>query len=355
MKKVCIITLYGNWNYGNKLQNYALQQVLKNLDCDVISLKNKYQMPLCDKLRSFYYKLRQVKKYYYMSKRENSFKDFNKNYMNYTKYSATYTLNKNKANLFDYFVIGSDQVWNYGDGTISDIMFGLFTNKEKNISYAASFGVSSIPEKYKKIYIKGLNNIENISVREKAGADIVNNITGREASVVLDPTILLEKKDWEKIEKKPTFNVPKKYLLTYFLGNVSVEKTHELNEFAKKHNLEIINLNNQNYPDYFKIGPSEFLYLIHNSSIVFTDSFHACVFSFIYNKSFYVYQRDENVVSMNSRIENLLSLIKEDERQILSIKTINNEEVFKCNYKKGYDIIKKEKKKSIDFLIKSLK
>lgn len=352
MKKVCIITLYGNWNYGNKLQNYALQASIQKLGYEVTSLKNKYQQTLFEKIKYKIYKLRSGKSNISFKERENNFKQFNKKYMIYTPYTVTYTLSKKRQKEFDTFVIGSDQVWNYGDGTISKIMFGLFTNKEKNISYAASFGVGEIPEKYIPMYKKGLNNIESISVREEKGKKIVKQILDKNVPVVLDPTMLLEKKEWEKLEQKPNF-LCENYIVTYFLGNLSFEKKQEIKNIALQNNLNVIELNNYQFKDYFDIGPSEFLYLFHHAKLVFTDSFHACVFSIIYNRPFFVYERDENINSMNSRIENLLKIFEEEKRFIKTIQEYK-EDIFECNYEKTNQKFNDLKQKSIEFLKESL-
>lgn len=354
MKKVCIITMYGDWNYGNKLQNYALQETLKKMNCDVTSLKNKYQTTIYNKLKNKYYQLRQIKKYQLLSKRKKIFKRFNDNYMSYTKYSVTNNLSKKKSDKFDYFVIGSDQVWNYGEGSISDIMFGLFTTPNRNISYAASFGVSEIPKKYEKIYIRGLNNIKYLSVREEAGKKIIKKIVNKDSEVVLDPTLLLDKNEWLKIEIKPSFIKNQKYLLTYFLGNVNQNKKNEMKDLAKKYNLKIINLNDIKEEEVFKVGPEEFLYLFRHADIIFTDSFHACVFSVIYEKPFFVYERDENVASMNSRIENFLDIIQQKERLIKSIKDYDEDLLFLQDYTKSIELLNEKRKKSIEFLDNAL-
>ena len=131
--KVCIITLYGNWNYGNKLQNYALQTVIENLGHTVISLRNNLPTPFKEKVRYQIYALRNHQKIQLMKKREKNFQKFNQEYMHYTSYLVKDTLSKKREAAYDKFVIGSDQVWNYGDGYVSPLMFGLFTKKEKNI------------------------------------------------------------------------------------------------------------------------------------------------------------------------------------------------------------------------------
>lgn len=74
--------------------------------------------------------------------------------------------------------------------------------KIKRVSYAASFGVSMIPENQIGDYTKALLEFKRISVREDAGASIIKKLCNREAQVVLDPTLLLDKCQWECIQKR---------------------------------------------------------------------------------------------------------------------------------------------------------
>ena len=181
---------------------------------------------------------------------------------------------------FDYYLCGSDQVWNplYHKPSY----FATFAAKEKRVSYAASFGISALPEQYACKYKDYLNDMQHISVREQTGAEIVQQLTGKDAISLVDPTLMLDKNNWKSISKKPKFNIESKYLLTYFLGTISEETDSYIKKIAEENHLQIISLHKFAKNDYwYYTGPSEFIWLIENASLVCTDSFHASVFSVI--------------------------------------------------------------------------
>src|SRR5699024_4424214 len=119
---------------------------------------------------------------------------------------------------FDFFIVGSDQVWNPHNLHGTSFYFLDFAPKEKRISYSASFGIDSIPEKYEKLYIEKLSEMSHISVREHAGANIVKKLTGTDAPVLVDPTMLLTKDEWLSLSKRASNRPKSPYMLTYFLG-----------------------------------------------------------------------------------------------------------------------------------------
>ena len=101
---------------------------------------------------------------------------------------------------------------------------------------------------------------------------------------------------------------------------------------------------------FFTSGPSEFLYLEKNAFLICTDSFHSCVFAIIYNRPFIVFKRDDNTVSMNSRLETLLSKFKLIERYNKDNRI--SKEMLNHDYKETYKILEEEKQKSYDFIKK---
>lgn len=347
-----IITLNDNNNYGNRLQNYALLKQLKKLRIDATNIVN-----IMDSRKSVYRNI--------LSKLKNNIKNItNKdrierknNFANFQKACIqnvfVYSSKNIKKKIYKYrfFLLGSDQVWNpdYMDSFYMN--FALFAPNEKVIAYAASFGINNIPEEKKQFYIDGLSNVSKISVREDRGAGIVKELIGREAQVVLDPTLLLDREDWKKIMKEPKFVPKKKYILTYFLGNISDERKKKFEELANKNNFEIVNLGKMEYPQYYIAGPSEFLWYFNNAEIVFTDSFHACVFSIIFDKTFYSMNREDKSVSMNSRIETLLSKFKLNNRKFYDWENVS----LQHDYSHVQEILEKEKKASLDFLEEALK
>lgn len=352
MKKIAIITIY-NSNYGNRLQNYALQESLKKLNCDVTTIRNVSL--LNKKKNTFEYILRNIK---YIFKREDfvdckdremKFQQFNR-YINFTKRKFNW-FNIKKFNNYDYFIIGSDQVWNPYLGRLTQFDLATFTEKKK-ISYAASFGVSSLNNTYNDLLKKELSKFDYISVREEKGAEIIKN-TGlnKNVEVLIDPTMLLTKEEWNTVIKKPNIYNGEKYILTYFLGKISDEIKERIDRFAKDNNCIVINLLDKN-SSFFLTGPSEFLWLEKNAYLICTDSFHSSVFAFLFDKPFVIFDRDDNMKNMSSRLETLLSKFKLKNRKFngkeINIDNLNH------NYSEAYEILKNERKKSEDFLKKAL-
>jgi hypothetical protein len=259
-------------------------------------------------------------------------------------------IKKIKEKNIDYFVVGSDQVWNPNFGRLTDIELLTFTNKPK-ISFSASFGISELPDEYRKKTKNAIKDFKAISVREDAGKKIVEELTGRtDIEVLVDPTMLLSAEEWNIVSKKPKQIKNYKYILNYFLGELPENWKIEIDRIAKENNCEIINILNPNDP-FYEAGPSEFLYLEKNAFLVCTDSFHSSVFSIIYDTPFIVFERQDKHISMNSRIDTLLSKFNLQNRRFKGEIT---EDLLKCDYKEAKKILEKEKQKSINFLKKAL-
>jgi len=355
-KKVLILTLCGNKNYGNRLQNYALSCIIEkfNFNVETLWIESKKELSIVNKIKyNIKNFIRFLLKGYNLKKLEKEKLD------NFNKFNSNIKLNKDYDNVingeikYDYYVVGSDQVWNYSFSDVGDIYFLPFAEKDKTISYAASFGVSEIDENYKENYITGLNHIKNISVREKMGADIVYNLIKKKVDVVLDPTLLLEKNDWNKVLSKPKKLPNKKYILTVFLGTISNDLKDKIIKLADENDCEIINLFDVKQQNSYVAGPSEFIYYISNASLILTDSFHACCFSIIYEKQFYVFNREGHKQNMISRIDSLLDKFNISERKISYINDIKYN--LGIDYNNVFGILEKERKKSLEFLSNSLK
>lgn len=356
MKKIGIITLYGNDNYGNKLQNLAVQVVCEELGYSTVTIKNAYG------LNNKYTGIKRIKKYFgyvYHSfkkfvlcnkKRLRNFKKFNKN-INYTKKLFTiYNISNLKC---EYYIVGSDQVWKPTYGRLSDMDLLKFADNNKKISFAASFGIDELPQSYEKKAATELKKFKNISVREEAGKKIIEKITGRkDVEVLVDPTMLLTIEKWNQFSKKPVNFKSKKYILNYFLGNLSVDKEAEIKRIANENNCEIINLLDKNSP-FYMCGPSEFLYLEKNAFLICTDSFHSSVFAFLYNKPFVIFEREQSGMdNMWSRMDTFLNKFKLKDRKYNG-KNITQENL-KNDYTASYEILVQERKKAIEYLKKSL-
>ncbi len=342
--KIGIITLYGNNNFGNKLQNYALQEYLSKIDhrITVKTLKND-DLRLRTKVKRFI--KRSIKKES-LDERTKNFLKFNEN-INYDE--RMYNMFNPRVDDYDLLVFGSDQIWNCDFEGKTKLFIGDFSYNIKKISYAASFGKSHVDKKYLKKYYNSLSKFSNISVREEIGIKIVKNINANLCPLVhIDPTMLLTEEEWKVIIKKPDNYNNEKYILNYFLGELTKEKMQEIEKVAKENNCELVNILDKNCR-YYNAGPAEFLYLIKNAFLICTDSFHSSVFSIIFNKPFVVFERNQaNVGTMNSRIDTLLNTFKLKDRKykgnVITKENINHD------YSKAYIILKNERIKAQKYI-----
>lgn len=219
-----------------------------------------------------------------------------KHYWMFNKYlNVDYSLVNGEKVDFDFYSVGSDQVWNPDfykyDTRRKDFYFLTFADDKKKIAFSPSFGISRIPEEWKSWFKCNLKTFHALSVREEAGAQLVFDLIGQKPEVLVDPTLMLDKEEWEKIAKKPkNIDLEVPYVLTYFLGDISEEVRLKCDEFSNTINGKCYHLLNPDNSALSNIGPAEFLMLIKNASLIMTDSFHACVFSFIFNKPFNLYK-----------------------------------------------------------------
>ncbi len=216
-----------------------------------------------------------------------------------TKVVSPERVSRNLVNSYDCFIIGSDQVWNPTFPQSSDLDYLPMVPTGNKIAYAASFGVSDISVE-RDHTASLLNGVGAISVRESAGAKIVRDLTGREAPVVLDPTLLLSADDWGRVSRKPTrISCDKPYVFKYVLGNDVNNRAIEA--MAARRELDVVDAMDLN----LGLGPSEFVWLIAHSELVCTDSFHASVLALLHHKPLAVFERVSVEADMSSRFDTL--------------------------------------------------
>lgn len=358
--KIGILTFQQAINYGAVLQLYALQKIIQKLGADpkVINyispkLENDYKIVRYnDGLKNLLASIFCAKAF---CERKRRFKIFEKKYLNLTNelYSKE-DLNK-ICEKYDYIITGSDQVWNYTiTDTDSTYMLDFVEDNNKKISYAASFGVGFIPGELKIWYKNLLQDFKAISVREKQGQAIIKSLCSKEVPVVLDPTFLLTKEEWKKLNTCDTKN--KKYILVYCL-----RRSNLLNKMAEKLKIktgfEIIVLNPRirNIYDKFSaynVGPEDFIRLFMNAEYILTNSFHGTAFAINFNKKFLVDLDINSAISTNSRLLNILSLLGLEDRIVenIDIKKMYQD----IDYRKVNKILDEERIKSINYLKKSL-
>ncbi len=352
MKKIGIITLCSNDNYGNKLQNYALKKVLENKDCEVktIWVENSFKS---NPIKAFFkYIKNKYKDYIKNYRRSKYFIKFNKLYLNLDRKKVIFNNDLKKLDRkYNYFVVGSDQVWNPKLFNNFKTYFMLDIQKEKCFSYAASLSINEIPKQLKDNYREGFNHLKCISIREDRGKELAEQIVqNSEIEVLIDPTMLLNSSDWDKIVKRPNCLKNNKYILNYFLGKLSKERKAEIERIAKENECEIINILDSNSP-FYKTGPSEFLYLEKNAFLICTDSFHSSVFAILYDRPFVVFDREGNGTNMGSRIDTLIDKFKLKNRKFEGRIVYEN---IHHDYSEAYKILETERKKSNIFLDNAL-
>lgn len=291
--KIAISTIQ-DVNYGNRLQNYALQTVLAARGHEVESL-HKVKPCVLRTVKRALCRWRQgipVVRYH----------SFNKQFIRHSKgVVAVDYCSPGLGDCYDKFVIGSDQVWNplFGSNGPADYLPGVAFSKK--IAYAASFGVTSLGEAEADV-ARLLCDIPFISMREHAGAEIVERLTGRPVPVVLDPTMLLSPDEWTRVARKPakvTEGAP--FVFKYALGDdVHNEKIQSI---ARDMGAKVVDVRDRR----LRIGPSEFVWLAAHAAAVCTDSFHGCVFALLHHKPLCLFERASKI-DMSSRMDTLCEL-----------------------------------------------
>lgn len=364
--KCGILTIsVGLMNYGNRLQNYALQEVLKKYAFDVKTIDYKPTYPEWsydtigksyeskDTIKSWLMRkllfLRNKKK---TIDKKKAFQRFVDEKIAWT--NDTYGIDSDYALLqseFDFIVVGSDQVWNpYWEGT-QEIYFLDFMPDDKKLTYAVSFGVGEIPDNQRDLYSERVKNFKHVLCREDKGVEIVNQLGNTNATQVLDPVFLQNKEEWEMIEEKPIIkNINNDYILVYFLGNISEEYRKIIKKYKKELNISIIFLDRRDEVISCFALPQQFLYLVRNAKLVCTDSFHGCAFSLVMNTPFVAFDRsldNGTKQDMSSRMKSLFNLFDCNDRYYYNLSNVNITNMDFCRINK---IIEEEKKKSIDCL-----
>lgn len=377
MKKVGVLAVKTH-NYGSLLQTYALQKVLDNLGYDNEIIEYKKTNILKQAMRLFYIPLlkqtldKAYKKIYLnmfkpelkvlFLNRTHSFDEFTKMLRFSPVYEGRRAL-KNASTQYDAFVLGSDQVWNPMNFGADFFSMTFVQNGIKKIAYAPSFGVSKIPGYQKRKTAAFLDDIDYLSVREISGQKLIDELTGKKAKVVVDPTILLDRKYWDEIKGERLINEP--YIMCYFLGKNPMHRNFA-NRLKEKTGYSIVCLPHMdaivkadfNFGDIIPkdIGPKEFINLISNAEYVCTDSFHGTVFSILYRRIFFTFNRYESAQndSTNSRLDSILTLTKLASRKLNSSQAITDDMLKNIDYSNLSTLLDELKEDSLRFLVNSL-
>ena len=311
-KRACVISSYAyiveHINYGALLQYYALEKALKKNKIDAYWLryviKNKPEIKNIAKkiVRDFCYGKNKKNIY-------NTLELFEKFIIKYCKvsdlkYDSEKTLEERVPEA-DIYITGSDQVW----GGILKPNYLCFAPKNKiKCSYAASFGKKTINKEHMDTISPWVKQLDFVSVREMSGIHICREI-GIEAQQVLDPTLLLDAKEYPVKKDKNSTEI-----FCYFLNINSNNQVHweKIEELADCKKMNIGVACTEDTFKYFKeeeiqfLGPEEWLNRYYNAEYIITNTFHGTVFAIIFNKPFIVITQEGKTGKQNERIYSLL-------------------------------------------------
>lgn len=372
MKSIGIITIHKINNYGSVFQAYALQRACEDLGfkAEIIDYNfpndfhasNKYietndSHPNEPKWIKLLYALD-------LKKQHRGIRDFVCRYDNLSdkQYSSPSELEA-ETPLYDAYITGSDQLWNprfcNGDPAF---MLHFAPEDALKISFAASIGSNSIPDELKPQYKALLSRYAHIAVRENSGVEVIKEVVDKEATVVLDPTLLLNREQWNKIAD-PKRQFKKKYILCYFLNYTfnAFPYVDQLAEYMQKQTgYEVVRVarppHRLSVPHtHYKVGasPQEFLALVRDAEMVLTTSFHGTAFAVNYGKPVFTVVQDRN--ASDSRQVSLMHNLGLDD-QILSVKDpMPEQRRFTYDEKSERARLEVLRQRSIDYLEKALK
>lgn len=328
MKIGTITFWYSKENYGAMLQCFALLKYLNKQGHDAKLIKADVH-PWSDVKHKMFYFLtnslvRRLKRKKNTGEKGSdipvSYKPIDRGFSKFLErtipsYPAVYTYDDLNSKCIDAeaIIVGSDQVW----GGFSNTYFLNFKGDFNRISYAASFGGTEYDNPFIRRKISSwLKRFDLVTVREKEGLEKCKSF-GVKATMVPDPTLLLNKDDYNIIADKREVKTAKPYIFLYLLGKRISLEVAQIFEFAKENNLDVVYVASQGREDEFeKQYPSveEWLAMIRDSKYVVTNSFHGTAFALIFQKPFLTFPLIGSDSRMNCRIETTLGKYKMADR-----------------------------------------
>ena len=388
-KKIGIAAVTYKDNFGSALQTYATQYTLEKLgyDARIFEIKSVHRGIKIKKL--LYYAGRLFDsveaKYLFanlksrsrkqvsvssdqfandMKVRHQTYSDFNKRWNKMLPTVKGWRGLSKQASEMDAVIVGSDQLWRPSNIVGCYYTLEFVPDDIKKISFSTSFGVPELPSRLHKHAKKFLSRIEYISVREDSGAEIVKKESGRDATVVCDPTMMLTAEEWMHIQEEKPF-AEGKYILMYLMGD-NPEQREFVKALGKATGCRIIGLlHGATYISYdedvvdekpYNVGPSEFVNLIRNALYVCTDSFHCCVFSILNSTKFFAFRRwpDGSKFSANDRLYTLLKFTGLESRMLMGTEDIDKCIDDQIDFKDVLEKVAQRRKESMDYLVNAL-
>lgn len=386
MNRLGLCVNYNCNNYGSMLQIFATQKIIENYKWNYKIIQyNKRTWSFCLKnifrifnINFMHDKImrmeREIKFLRYPNirngdiKRKERFREFRKKYLGpYSSIKKGYGQLRRAAENYQAVMVGSDQLWLPAGLGSKFYTLQFVPDHIRKISFATSFGINAIPGYQIKRTREYLKRIEHISVREVCGRKIIKELTGRESTIALDPTLMFSGYEWDQwFPWNKVINQP--YIFAYLLGN-NAENRAVIKKFARQNDLIMVtcpHLDQFVHKDLsfgekqlFDISPIDFLNLIRNAEYICTDSFHGTVFSILYHKRFVSFSRfaSNEKLSTNNRIESLLNLLGLCDRiyhnNVMDFKEWAEKHIDYDNVEKKLNILRKETSEFLDHALET--
>lgn len=363
--KVILTTVFSAFNYGSSLQALAGKRIIEKTgyECELVKLKSliKGRDVRIGKLMTILFRSIFLNK-------NNSLKTYNNSYnktlvegteckfFNFTDtylkpQEVTYGELKRMAEESIACFSGSDQIWNSSTLYVDPLYYLRFAPQYKRVALSPSFGRDFIADYNEEKMRKWIIDYPYLSVREDSGVKLIKELTGRDATHLLDPTLIINSEEWKSIlciEDKPN-----DYILAYFLDEPSDYAKKCLKKLKEKLDCKILAIPYKfEYMDYcdsiVAAGPKEFVELVANAKVVCTDSFHGTVFALNMHTPFFAFEREYG--SANKQSERVLSILRKvDMLDRYQPKNVV-EELNNLDFEHSEEILNVERKKAYDYV-----
>ena len=343
-------------NYGSFLQAFALKKTIEGWghQCEFVDIEQGVVFPglkrtfpfLAGKVIERYLKWDILKRIRYTREFRNRFGN---------EFLGVLGANTHSIEYFNTVIIGSDEVFNFAQRVpwgYTPQLYGRVANTDKVISYAGSFGHTTMKdiEHYglKEEIANSMKIMHAISVRDVNSFNIVKELTGKEPITNVDPVLMFDYSSYIKTVDK------KNYIIIYTYPNRIKDKKEiaAIRAFARKYNKKIISIgfyfswcDETVVPD-----PFEVLGYLREADFVVTDTFHGTVMSLKFNKKFVTLVRSTN----KEKILSLLSQFHLEKRVVNNMEKLAETLFIDSDYGFVNDKLEKEKQRSLDYLKRNL-
>ena len=357
--RIGIVTIAESMNYGQRLQNYALEQALISLGHKPETILKKESNPLCSLQQRLILRMNILLKRgrYNSGKRALAFDRFIRKKMHISKSMFP----NGDFSGYDFVVCGSDQIWNIADRSrekYKAFYFAQFIEPEKRVAFSASLGTSDMTSEQLRYVADKADEMKAVSVRERPSAQLLQPLCRNKIEATIDPVFLLTSSQWRSIARKPAFVADgEQYILTYFLSTLLPQTEAYIQRISEALGLRVINLYNitlkEGFNDlWFGVGPEEFVYLMANSTLTITDSFHAVAFSSIFHRPLRWFPK-VGLEATSIRMLNLFSMFSIEDWAVGNSEEPADHCLY-CNYEAVDQVIEQERRHALDYLQNAL-